>query len=135
MDDFFARTVRYCDIELRKALTYLWSTPEAIFDTFTRLNSKSHYEGTGWDCRFVRIVEKHGGSITAFGNENAGSKFVIRLPERQRKSVRTKATVNCLQKDGRTKRSDKGALIAAWLPGNQMDCKYCGGQYDRQAPT
>ncbi|RYY90870.1 MAG: response regulator [Chitinophagaceae bacterium] len=54
---------------------------ERIFDPFTRLHPKDKYEGTGLGlslCR--RIVQRHNGSIQAFGKEGQGAEFVIRLP-------------------------------------------------------
>lgn len=56
----------------------------AIFDTFTRLNSKDKYEGTGLGLALCKkIVERHGGRISAEGNLNIGATFTIILPENQ----------------------------------------------------
>ncbi|MGA2027938.1 MAG: response regulator [Syntrophobacteraceae bacterium] len=56
-----------------------------IFKPFQRLHTKnSPYEGTGMGlaiCR--RIVERHGGSITARSKIKSGAVFVVRLPEKQ----------------------------------------------------
>jgi light-regulated signal transduction histidine kinase (bacteriophytochrome) len=55
-----------------------------IFETFTRLNSKDQYEGTGLGLSLCkRIVERHGGSIEAFGQPGKGAEFVILLPTEQ----------------------------------------------------
>jgi PAS domain S-box-containing protein len=55
-----------------------------IFETFTRLNSKDMYEGTGLGLSLCKkIVERHGGSITAHGSRNKGATFVIKLPLQQ----------------------------------------------------
>lgn len=55
---------------------------EKIFQTFSRLNSKEKYEGTGLGLSLCRkIVERHGGTITAEGKEGAGAKFTILLPK------------------------------------------------------
>ena len=55
---------------------------QKIFDTFTRLHGKSKFEGTGLGLSICkRIVEKHNGTITAFGKENSGATFIIRLPD------------------------------------------------------
>ncbi|MBW1655287.1 PAS domain-containing sensor histidine kinase [Flavobacterium quisquiliarum] len=55
-----------------------------IFETFTRLNSKDVYEGTGLGLSLCKkIVERHGGSITAVGRPYAGAVFTIKLPLKQ----------------------------------------------------
>ncbi len=54
---------------------------EQIFTTFSRLNAKDQYEGTGLGlalCR--RIAERHHGSITAEGIEGEGAVFTVTLP-------------------------------------------------------
>jgi PAS domain S-box-containing protein len=54
---------------------------ESIFTTFTRLHSKDSYEGSGLGLALCKkIVERHGGSISASGVENVGAKFLILLP-------------------------------------------------------
>ena len=56
---------------------------KVIFNTFTRLHSKSKYEGTGLGLSLCkRIVEFHGGTISAKSN-GVGASFRIVLPERQ----------------------------------------------------
>ena len=55
-----------------------------IFDPFNRLHGRDAYEGTGMGlaiCR--RIVDRHGGLITAEGKPGEGARFVIELPSRQ----------------------------------------------------
>jgi PAS domain S-box-containing protein len=55
-----------------------------IFNTFTRLNSKDKYEGTGLGLALCRkIVERHKGSIEAHGEKGKGATFVITLPIKQ----------------------------------------------------
>ncbi|MGO8942203.1 MAG: sensor histidine kinase [Syntrophobacteraceae bacterium] len=58
---------------------------DKIFKPFQRLHGKSApYEGTGMGlaiCR--RIVERHGGSITARSKIQSGAVFMVRLPEKQ----------------------------------------------------
>lgn len=56
-----------------------------IFETFTRLNSKDSYEGTGLGLSLCKkIVERHGGTITAIGNPAQGATFIITLPLQQK---------------------------------------------------
>ncbi len=57
------------------------SNASKIFKTFSRLNSKDKYEGTGLGLSLCKkIVERHGGSIEAEGKENEGSIFKITIP-------------------------------------------------------
>lgn len=52
-----------------------------IFQTFSRLNSKDNYEGTGLGLALCKkIAERHGGAITAQGEEGIGATFIITLP-------------------------------------------------------
>ena len=54
---------------------------EKIFKTFSRLNSKDLYEGTGLGLALSKkIIERHGGAIFANGEENIGATFEIILP-------------------------------------------------------
>lgn len=54
---------------------------EKIFGTFTRLNAKDQFEGTGLGLSLCRsIVTRHGGVIIAKGEENKGATFSIFLP-------------------------------------------------------
>jgi PAS domain S-box-containing protein len=57
---------------------------ERIFNTFTRLNSKDKYEGTGLGLALCKkIVERHHGHIGATGEKGKGASFTILLPIRQ----------------------------------------------------
>jgi PAS domain S-box-containing protein len=52
-----------------------------IFSAFTRLNSKDEYEGTGLGLALCqKVVERHGGLISATGEEGKGATFTILLP-------------------------------------------------------
>ncbi|WP_116788631.1 PAS domain-containing sensor histidine kinase [Flavobacterium psychrotrophum] len=60
---------------------------ERIFETFTRLNPKDQFEGTGLGLSLCKkIVERHGGSISANGASGEGASFVITLPLKQKDS-------------------------------------------------
>ena len=61
---------------------------DKIFAVFTRLHGRQEYEGTGIGlavCR--RIVDRHGGSITARSQPGQGATFIVRLPVRQNKTA------------------------------------------------
>lgn len=54
---------------------------EKIFNTFTRLNAKDQYEGTGLGLALCKkIIERHNGTIRANGEEGKGSSFTINIP-------------------------------------------------------
>jgi PAS domain S-box-containing protein len=54
---------------------------EIIFKAFSRLHSKTEFEGTGLGLSLCqRIVERHGGEIHAHGQEGIGALFLITLP-------------------------------------------------------
>jgi chemotaxis family two-component system sensor kinase Cph1 len=54
-----------------------------LFAVFERLHRAEEFEGTGIGLALVRrIVERHGGTVTAHGALNAGASFTITLPKR-----------------------------------------------------
>lgn len=57
---------------------------DKIFVPFQRLHSRSQYEGTGIGLAICRkIVDRHGGSITAKSSLGEGATFTVMLPVKQ----------------------------------------------------
>ncbi len=58
---------------------------ERIFQPFQRLHAREEFEGTGMGLAICRkIVDRHGGTITATSTPGSGSTFIIQLPLNQK---------------------------------------------------
>ncbi len=79
--------MKYCRLEIKdNGLGFDEKYLDRIFAVFQRLHNRDTYEGTGIGLAVCRkIVERHGGSITAKSILGKGSTFIIRLPMRHKK--------------------------------------------------
>ena len=60
---------------------------ERIFRIFQRLHQRDEYDGTGIGLAIcARIVERHGGTIVAEGDPEAGATFTVLLPVHQKRA-------------------------------------------------
>ncbi len=75
----------YCRILVRdNGIGFNQQYAEQIFSMFTRLHDNSEYSGTGIGLALCKkIVEDHGGTISAQSEPDKGSVFVISLPVSQ----------------------------------------------------
>ncbi len=79
--------IKYCHIEIEdNGLGFDEKYLDRIFAVFQRLHNRETYEGTGIGLAVCRkIVERHGGTITARSRLGRGSTFIITLPMRHKK--------------------------------------------------
>ncbi len=71
-----------CEIEVRdNGIGFDEKDLDRIFTPFQRLHDRSEYEGTGMGLAICRkIVERHGGTITARSTPGQECTFIVRLP-------------------------------------------------------
>lgn len=77
-----AASKKYCRIYIEdNGIGFEQKYAEQIFGMFKRLHSKNDFEGTGIGLALCKkIVEEHGGFISAKSTVNEGSTFIISLP-------------------------------------------------------
>lgn len=82
MNDHLKQDMEYCHIRISdNGIGFEPIYKEKIFEVFQRLYGKETYKGTGIGLAIVkRIVENHGGYITADGELNKGATFDIFIP-------------------------------------------------------
>ena len=78
----FGKKVKQCHIQIKdNGIGFEPQYAEKIFELFRSLHSREEYNGTGIGLAIVKkIVENHGGTITAKGKLNEGATFDIYLP-------------------------------------------------------
>lgn len=78
---------RYCTIRVEdNGVGFDEKYLDRIFAVFQRLHSRDSYEGTGIGLAVCRkIVERHGGTITATSKPGSGAVFTVTLPVHHKK--------------------------------------------------
>jgi PAS domain S-box-containing protein len=76
---------RLCQITVQdNGIGFAQKYRDRIFEVFQRLHGREEYEGTGMGLAICRkIVERHGGTITAKSSPGQGATFLVVLPVRQ----------------------------------------------------
>ncbi len=79
---------QYCRIFIEdNGIGFEQKYAEQIFEMFKRLHNQTEYEGTGIGLALCKkIVEEHGGFISARSTEGKGSTFIISLPTQPEKA-------------------------------------------------
>ena len=82
IDSPVAENGKYCRITLSdNGIGFDEQYLDRIFVIFQRLNTQSSYEGTGIGLAIAKkIMDSHGGLITARSKENEGTSFILVLP-------------------------------------------------------
>lgn len=82
---FGIRTGRVCEINVAdNGIGFEMKYLDRIFAIFQRLHGRNEYEGTGVGLATCRkLVERHGGVITAQSAPNQGTTFIVALPVKQ----------------------------------------------------
>lgn len=80
---------RRCELTVRdNGLGFEEVYLDRIFAMFQRLHGRQEYEGTGMGLAICRkIVERHGGEITARSAPGQGAKFIVHFPVTQPKEM------------------------------------------------
>jgi signal transduction histidine kinase len=78
-------SIKLCTIEVEdNGIGFDVNYLDYIFGVFQRLHGRDEYKGTGVGLSICRkIVERHGGNITAKSREGQGSTFIVTLPVSQ----------------------------------------------------
>ncbi len=77
----------FCEISIEdNGIGFDENYRERIFAPFQRLHTRKEYEGTGMGLAICKkIVERHGGTITARSTPGKGAAFIVTLPVAQKK--------------------------------------------------
>jgi signal transduction histidine kinase len=83
--DSHAKPPMHCEITVQdNGVGFEQIYADRIFELFQRLHGRDEYQGTGMGLAICRkIVERHSGTIAAYGTPGAGARFVFTLPIQQ----------------------------------------------------